>query len=75
MVLLSTDIKAIAKQVAIELQMINDRVLTVEGVAEMINKTPSAVKKMCQRGEIPHYKRGKSFYFSLNEINAHLLSK
>lgn len=75
MVLLSTDIKAIAKQVAIELQIINDKVLTVEGVAEMINKTPGAVKKMCQRGEIPYRKHGKSFYFSLNEINAYLLSK
>ena len=60
MVLLSADIKAIAKQVAIELQMLNDRVLTVEGVAEMMNKTPSAVKKMCQRGEIPHHKCGKT---------------
>lgn len=74
-ILRSADIKAIAKQVAVEMAELNDRLLNVSNVAEMLGKTKTAVSKMCQRGQLPHHKHHGAIYFSQREIENYLLNK
>jgi len=74
-ILRSADIKAIAKQVAVELSELNDKLLNINNVAELLGKTQGAVAKMCQRGQLPHHKHHGSVYFSQKEIEDYLLNK
>ena len=74
-ILRSADIKAIAKQVAVELSELNDKLLNINNVAELLGKTLGAVAKMCQRGQLPHHKHHGSVYFSQKEIEDYLLNK
>jgi hypothetical protein len=69
----SADIKAIAKQVAVELQNLNDEILSLSDVALKLNKTEAAVKQMCYRKQLPFHKKQKTYYFSKNEITNFLL--
>lgn len=74
-ILRSADIKAIAKQVAHEMNEISDKLLNVQNVAEMLGKTEGAVSKMCQRGQLPHHKHHGAIYFSQRELENYLLNK
>ena len=74
-ILRSADIKAIAKQVAIEMSERNDNLLNINAVAEMLGKTNTAVSKMCQRGQLPHHRHHGSVYFSQRELENYLLNK
>lgn len=74
-ILRSADIKAIAKQVAIEMSELNDTLLNISAVAEKLGKTKSAVSKMCQRGQLPHHKHHGAIYFSQRELENYLLNK
>lgn len=74
-ILRSADIKAIAKQVAVEMAELNDQLLNVANVAEMLGKTKTAVSKMCQRGQLPHHKHHGAIYFSQRELENYLLNK
>lgn len=69
----SIDIKAIARQVAIEMQTLNDEILSLSDVAMKLNKTEAAIKQMCYRGQLPYRKKHKTYYFSKNEITNFLL--
>lgn len=48
----SADIKAIAKQVALEIYALNDEVLSLSDVAIKLSKSEAAIKQMCYRGQI-----------------------
>lgn len=74
-ILRSADIKAIAKQVAMELTELNDKVLNINAVAEMLGKTRNAVAKMCERDQLPYHKHHGTLYFSQKEIEKFLLQK
>ena len=69
----SADIKAIARQVAIEMQSLNDEVLSLSDIAIKFNKSEAAIKQMCYRGQLPYHKQHKTYYFSKNEITNFLL--
>lgn len=71
--LLSSEIKEIAKQVAIEIGKLDERILTTEEVAKLLGKTPAAIRKMCQRERLPHHKHYGSLYFSSAELKKYLL--
>ena len=43
----SADIKAIAKQVALEMYSLNDEVLSLSDVAIKLSKSEAAIKQMC----------------------------
>lgn len=47
----SADIKAIAKQVALEMYSLNDEVLSLSDVAIKSSKSEAAIKQMCYRGQ------------------------
>lgn len=74
-ILRSADIKAIAKQVAVEMSEMNDRLLNINNVAEMLGKSRSAIAKMCERDQLPFHKHHGTLYFSQREIENHLLQK
>ena len=63
----SADIKAIAKQVALEMYALNDEVLSLSNVAIKLSKSETAIKQMCYRGQLPFHIQHKTFYFSKNE--------
>ncbi len=46
----------------------NDTVLTLDDAAEFLGKTREAVKKMCQRNQIPCHKERKSWLLLKSEI-------
>ena len=69
------DIKAIAKQVALEMYSLNDEVLSLSDVAIKLSKSEAAIKQMCYRGQLPFHKQHKTYYFSKNEITNFLLKK
>lgn len=71
----SADIKAIAKQVAVELSEINDKLLNINSVAEMLGKTRNAIAKMCERDQLPYHKHHGTLYFSQRELENFLLNK
>lgn len=74
-ILRSADIKAIAKQVAVELSEINDKLLNINSVAEMLGKTRNAIAKMCERDQLPYHKHHGTLYFSQRELENFLLNK
>ena len=65
--LVVADIKAIAKQVALEMYALNDEVLSLSDVAIKLSKSEAAIKQMCYRGQLPFHIQHKTFYFSKNE--------
>ena len=71
----SADIKAIAKQVALEMYALNDEVLSPSDMAIKLSKSEAAIKQMCYRGQLPFHKQHKTYYFSKNEITNFLLKK
>ncbi|MBQ4917065.1 MAG: helix-turn-helix domain-containing protein [Muribaculaceae bacterium] len=74
-ILRTTDIQAIAKQVAMELSENNDKILNINKVAEILGKTRAAIAKMCERGQLPYHKHHGSLYFSQRELEICLLNK
>lgn len=46
----------------------NDTVMTLEDTAAFLGKTREAVKKMCQRGQIPAHKERKSWLLLKSEV-------
>ena len=69
----SADIKAIARQVAIEMQSLNDEVLSLSDIAIKLNKSEAAIKQMCYRSQLPYHKQHKTYYYSKNEITNFLI--
>lgn len=46
----------------------NDTVMTLDDAGRFLGKTREAVKKMCQRGQIPAHKERKSWFLLKSEI-------
>lgn len=46
----------------------NDTVMTLDDAARFLGKTREAVKKMCQRGQIPAHKERKSWLLLKSEV-------
>lgn len=69
------EIAAIASEVAALLSSHNDEVLTLREVANLLGKSTEAVKKLCQRGRLPHHKHYGTLYFSHLELKNYLLEK
>lgn len=74
-VLRSADIKEIVKQLAEEMEKRTDRLMNLEDVSVLLGKKVTAVKKMCERKQLPHHNHHGSLYFSLREIQSHLLER
>lgn len=72
--LMQSEIEAIAKQVAIEIGKADNKLLTVKDVCKLLGKTPTAVRKMCERDKLPHHNHYGTLYFSSVELKNHLLS-
>jgi|GEM_PF-6030539 len=68
----TSEINAIASAVAKKLDN-RDRLLTVEQLAAMMGKSTGAIKKMCQREQLPFHLFHKTYYFNESEINNVLL--
>lgn len=49
--------------------MENLRLLTVKDVAGLLKMNPNTVRKHVERGNLPHYKIGKSLRFSQNDVD------
>ena len=69
-----SELELLADKIAKKLHRLNDEVLSVAEVARMLDKTEGAVKKMCYRGQLPHRKQQRSYYFSKKEITEFILS-
>ncbi len=52
-----------------------DAVMDVQQVANYLNLTVGAVRKRCQRGQLPCHRNSKHLYFSKMEIDAALLDR
>ena len=72
--LTSSEIKEISKLFATEYHRLHDEILTVAGVAEMLNKSQSAIRQMCYRKQLPYHKKYSTIYFSKREITTFLLA-
>lgn len=46
----------------------NDTVMTLDDAAHFLGKTREAIKKMCQRGQIPAHKERKSWLLLKSEV-------
>lgn len=46
--------------------------LNMAGAAEYLNKAQITVRRWAKEGKIPHYKMGKEYAFSLNELNEYV---
>jgi excisionase family DNA binding protein len=51
------------------------KILTVEEVAEIRKTTPSAIRLLAWRGQIPHFKSGRRLLFDEAEVFAWLESQ
>lgn len=70
----SSERKALIKDVCNAIkEEIADVPLTVADVAKKLDKTPGAIKKMCDRKQLPFRKFGRTIIFSTIELNAFLL--
>ena len=59
--------------VAESLGSILDFPLNVKQIASLTGKSEASIYKMCQRGHIPHIKRGARIYINLKDVNEELL--
>jgi len=66
---------AVAEAVTEKMKLSERKLLNVEQVADMLGKTPSAVKKMCQRKQLPAHHFHGAYYFEENEILDNILDK
>lgn len=67
------DIQAIACEVARQLSVRMDTVMSVEQCAEYLGITRQAVVMRARRGQLPYHRRGDKLYFSRYEVNNYLL--
>lgn len=74
-ILRSADIKEIVRQLADEMEKRNDRLMNQQEVAGLLGKKMTAVRKMCERKQLPHHNHNGALYFSLKEIQSHLLER
>jgi hypothetical protein len=74
-ILRAADIREIAKQVADEMSSRNDKLMNLQDVATMLGKKASAVRKMCDREQLPCHRHHGALYFSLKELETHLLNR
>ena len=49
--------------------MVIDSAMTVTQCAEYLGRSPAAVHKLAQRGQIPVHRKNRRLYFFKNEIN------
>ena len=67
------DIQAIATEVARQLSVRMDVVMSIDQCAEYLGTTRQAVVMRARRGQLPYHRRGDKMYFSRYEINNYLL--
>lgn len=62
---------AIAAKVAVKLAANprNKRLLTAQEAAEYIGRTPEAVQKMAQRGELPTVRAGRRVHYDIRALD------
>lgn len=63
------------KSVIKRLVNVNDKVLTVEEVAEKMGISPWGVRKQIQRGFLPAHKHGRRYYILNSELNETIREK
>lgn len=73
--LLSCDIEAIAQATAERILDMDDKVLTLQQMAEKLGRSPEAVRKLVQRNKLPCHRVDNKLYFSDRETTKYLLSK
>lgn len=59
--------------VAESLGSILDFPLNVKQISSLTGKSEASIYKKCQRGQIPHIKRGTRIYINLRDVNEELL--
>lgn len=52
-----------------------DIVMNVKQVAQYLGISPCAVRKRCQRNQLPYHVNGRYLYFSKMEVDAALLNR
>lgn len=67
------DITAIATEVARQLSVRMDVVMSIDQCAEYLGITRQAVVMRVRRGQLPYHRRGDKMYFSRYEVNSYLL--
>lgn len=73
---LTTDgISQIVDEAAIILQRQSDNVMTIKQVAEYLGISIDAVRKRCQRGQLPFHRNACRLYFSRLEIDDTILER
>jgi excisionase family DNA binding protein len=50
--------------------VVSARYLTVDAAAEYLSLTPKAVRRMIERGDIPHYRVGARLRFDVTDLDA-----
>ena len=71
---LSLKIKGVMKQEHY-IKVVNDVVMNVKQVAEYLGLSVGAVRKRCQRKQLPCHLNAKHLYFSKLEVDAALLNR
>jgi len=69
----TADINAIVDGITKALLQHQKHLLNLSQVAEMLGKSREAVKKMCQRNQLPAHKHQRTYYFDEQELNEFLL--
>ena len=67
------DIAAIANEVARQLSIRMDIVMSVDQCAEYLGISRQAVVMRARRGQLPYHRKGDKMYFSRYEVNNYLL--
>lgn len=67
------DIQAIATEVARQLSVRMDVVMSTDQCAEYLGISRQAVVMRARRGQLPYHRRGDKMYFSRYEVNNYLL--
>ena len=67
------DIAAIANEVARQLSIRMDVVMSVDQCAEYLGISRQAVVMRARRGQLPYHRKGDKMYFSRYEVNNYLL--
>jgi len=70
-----TDYSKIVEEVAERIIRQADVLMTVKQVAEYLGISQDAVRKRCQRKQLPYHTRTRRLYFSKNEIDNALLER
>lgn len=65
----------IVDEAAMILQRKSDSVMTIKQVANYLGISEGAVRKRCQRNQLPYHRNASRFYFSRMEIDDVILER